>query len=61
MEEIKPCPFCGGEGQIFCLSKSYNINEDKYRVECEELDCGAESPLFYTQEEAIKWWNRREN
>lgn len=47
-EELKPCPFCGGEAVIF---KYY------WQVRCEE--CMAETSIFETREEAIKAWNRR--
>ena len=53
MEKIKPCPFCGGKGQIF--NRVLNIKH----VEC--LICGASRKIPATQEKyAIMHWNRRE-
>lgn len=49
-EELKPCPFCGGnnlsvEGITF------------YWVEC--IDCNASISGHETEEQAIEAWNRR--
>ena len=48
--ELKPCPFCGGEADIiedsFC-----------YGVEC--FNCKANSTYFSNAKDAIAAWNRR--
>lgn len=51
-EELKPCPFCGGKNvRIWDISTPY--------VQC--YDCLASTACGNTQEEAIKYWNRRTN
>lgn len=49
-EELKPCPFCGGEAQT---GKSYS---GFYSVEC--MNCGMQSGYYDTESEAITAWNR---
>lgn len=57
MDELKPCPFCGAEGDInYNYDKKfapYCINEDCF---LNELNHG-----FETEQEAIEAWNRRTN
>lgn len=57
MDKLKPCPFCGAEGDInYNYDKKfapYCINNDCF---LNELDHG-----FETEQEAIKAWNRRMN
>lgn len=52
MEELKPCPFCGGEAKIFTPTISTYIM-------CKE--CKASTNLYSQSEEAIEAWNRRYN
>ena len=52
MEELKPCPFCGGEAKIFTPTISTYIM-------CKE--CKASTNLYSQSEEAIEAWNRRAN
>lgn len=49
MEELKKCPFCGGEAKI--------VGYSLFWIVCEE--CLTETAGFATKEEAIKAWNRR--
>ena len=51
MEELKPCPFCGGEAEDFGV--------DVFWVTCKNCHIGTES--FDTLQEAIEAWNRRAN
>lgn len=52
-EELKPCPFCGGEASIACGS----VMSLSRWIECEV--CQAEGPLEESNESAIGAWNRR--
>lgn len=56
MSELKPCPFCGGEG---CLQEHIFFGyTNTYGVVC--LDCCVETKQFFrTEEEAVEAWNRR--
>ena len=51
MEELKPCPFCGGEASIRLY---YN---GRYGVQCDV--CGVRGVVKDCKEEAIKAWNAR--
>lgn len=53
--ELKPCPFCGGEGMI---GAKYRYHYPTYFiVVCRK--CGAMAHCGKTREEAAKKWNRR--
>lgn len=49
-EELKPCPFCGGEA-------AYGHRSDESLVFCRR--CGAEATSFGTSNLAAKFWNTR--
>jgi len=51
--ELKPCPFCGGEPVVFCISNTL----DDVKVICE--GCGAGSKQSSKREVIAKTWNRR--
>ena len=57
MDDLKPCPFCGAEGDItYNYDKKFSpycINDDCF---LNELNYG-----FETEQEAIEAWNRRTN
>lgn len=58
---LKPCPFCGGEAK---LSGVYEIMGTKaWAVYCgrspQDFSCGAQITSIYSEEDAIKNWNRR--
>ena len=48
-KELERCPFCGGETKID------NRGECGYGIVC--ISCGAKSPDFQTETNAIKSWN----
>lgn len=63
-EELKPCPFCGGEAKL--LKDELGNTADMYGAEwwyvaCSNLDCGiyAKTADRPTPQEAAKLWNRR--
>lgn len=61
-EELKPCPFCGGNKMNIC--KTDYDDWDAYAVSCRYEDChGAIFTLSYgyfaTREQAISAWNTR--
>lgn len=56
MKEIKPCPFCGGEGEI--------VSEGKWSVWVDCQSCGAEGAWVdgnneNAEDNAINKWNMR--
>jgi hypothetical protein len=52
-EELKPCPFCGGEAKI----GSFKGSKENWAVWCES--CCIPCSEKYTIEETIKTWNTR--
>ena len=61
-DELKPCPFCGGEADMnFIVPIGGNFNT--YMVGCLDVECRGTSfgmQLGYrTVERAIEAWNRR--
>lgn len=59
--ELKPCPFCGGEAQYLCRNGAHGSI-----VACVICrDCGAQGASYCVRDdicakdEAIKAWNRR--
>lgn len=59
MNELRPCPFCGGEARIHA---SHHGDTHYYQVECgNEYDCGAWPTVrvHHTEAEAIAAWNSR--
>ena len=53
MNELKPCPFCGGKAEIVSMGVDRQVSV----VLCEE--CGGGTMLKETEAEAIDAWNRR--
>lgn len=52
--ELLPCPFCGGTDirvQTFSLGTP--------RVVCQNFMCQATLPGSHSEDEAVRWWNRR--
>lgn len=58
MEELKPCPFCGGRAEI-TNEDCYGYTSDETLVCC--VACNLQLGLGnqYDLEEAIEAWNRR--
>ena len=55
MNELKPCPFCGGKAII---EHTHLCNRKRTQVVCQK--CGATNGYCGTESTAIKKWNRRE-
>ena len=54
MDELKPCPFCGGDATLW---REGGVDRP-YHILC---GCGGRVGWFETREEAIAAWNRRVN
>jgi Lar family restriction alleviation protein len=53
--ELKPCPFCGGEAETI---KSFLYGKvTGYAVYCKKCDC--ELKMYTSKQNATKAWNRR--
>ena len=50
MDELKPCPFCGGQATYF--SEECEDGSKDWGIAC--MDCGAEINCFTTLEDAIE-------
>lgn len=57
MDELKPCPFCGGEAETG--KTVFGLRAGLIFVFCKK--CYASSLDYKTEKEAIKVWNRRVN
>lgn len=53
MDQLKPCPFCGGEAKI-------SLFLSRYGIACTECMGAVLSAPGMTETEAIEAWNRRE-
>jgi Lar family restriction alleviation protein len=51
-DELKPCPFCGGEAEIHAFTF-----DGPYYVNC--LGCAMQTPNTHTRAELISAWNTR--
>ncbi len=56
-KELKPCPFCGGEAEIFKMTSESDKEFECWYVICEE--CTIQTPACITRDEASEAWNRR--
>mgnify|MGYP002624061888 CR=1 FL=1 len=56
-EKLKPCPFCGGEAQIFHTPEILAMEETGYHAEF--LHCGATLPEEKMPFIAVQEWNTR--
>ncbi len=59
--ELKACPFCGEKERIKLRKDDSNKRfRPCYFVTCLTHDCGGEVGGFYTSDEAVTAWNRRQ-
>ena len=56
--ELKACPFCGGEAFETYLYGDCGRNDD-YGIECRNEKCNADVGWFSNSEDAIDAWNTR--
>lgn len=56
-ENLKPCPFCGGEAKLYAGKINFYPYDHRFRVWCSK--CNAMSNLFRTKDEALASWNWR--
>lgn len=54
--ELKPCPFCGGEGYLN-IHRFAGLN-NTYGVKCDGCDCQTYQ-FFENERDAENAWNRR--
>lgn len=60
---LLPCPFCGGEPELFILSHDRDEDVNYYDIECQQ--CGAmmltpkDHMLSEDKNKLIKMWNKR--
>ena len=60
MEELKKCPFCGGEANIIqtqCLENNF-VGYQVFHL-CRYFDLPIQTSIYEKIEYAIKTWNRR--
>ncbi len=55
---LKPCPFCGGEGKLQTTSLGTK-KIPAHWVRC--VLCLGETAVYVTEDEAVSAWNRRTN
>lgn len=59
MEELLPCPFCGGKAEIFDYDPDNDVGyHEPYTAQCSN-ECCCLGKDFRTREEAAEAWNRR--
>jgi len=55
--KLRSCPFCGGNAEADGPKEKIIAGFKIARVGCK--NCGVSTPNFYTQDEAIHFWNNR--
>ena len=56
MAELKPCPFCGGDGVIVKYKLSEKIPFESWRAYCPKC---SHCTYYREEKDAIEAWNRR--
>ena len=59
MNELKPCPFCGEEAQIFTNDEAGYLGNNRYAVKCGNCFCG--TGYYKDPVRATETWNKRAN
>lgn len=56
MNELKPCPFCGGEAVMW---EHKHLQYNEYRVCCIKCHINQAGMYYFVREDAVNDWNRR--
>lgn len=59
MDKLKPCPFCGGDAQLYNWETDNNLCHGWYRVSCIRGTCGTDGPMADSTKKALKRWDTR--
>ena len=61
MEELKPCPFCGGKAVLKKVATGIGQDGYWYYVRCASINCTVHVSTCSrpTEKEAVEIWNRR--
>ena len=54
MSELKPCPMCGGNGNLISAD-----GRARFHVQCASMDCRCRTLAYVDVDDAIAAWNRR--
>ena len=54
MSELKPCPFCGADAELYQTNDTRN-----FRVICQKCPASVGRYWYHRKADAIKAWNRR--
>lgn len=57
--ELLPCPFCGGEVEIYHDTSSDYERQWTYTVRCPNQDCGCDFGHYDTIPQVAQKWNKR--
>ena len=57
MNELKPCPFCGGEAELLIVPANSGLSGTKWVVVCKKGCCNQYPHI--SDHDAIEAWNRR--
>lgn len=58
-QELLPCPFCGGDGQITQVVNDTGFGVSYYKPECSNLSCGCQIYPRLEPRDAAYDWNLR--
>lgn len=70
MDELKRCPFCGGQAELDFASTSFTYTDVFgkaresgffYTAKCRDRVCGCKIGIYEEPQMAIEAWNRRVN
>lgn len=62
MAELKPCPFCGGEVELFDNSRDFSADRKRYFIRCKNKKGCMMIMAFEVnidKNQTIKQWNKR--